>query len=215
MKNQQLEPCLHDDDERAVTGTWVTDEINMALEKGYEMKKIYEVWQFDQVSQYDPATKTGGIFTDYVNTFLKVKQEASGWPSECKTEVDKQKYISEYYTREGIRLDYENIHHNQGMRALLKLMLNSFWGKFAQRENMPRTTYITDPCEYFDMLTSSSQQVTDVSFVSDEMVRMQWVNDDSVIEQSGKTNVVIAAYTTAQARLKLFSYLHHLGDRAL
>ena len=80
---------------------------------------------------------------------------------------------------------------------------------------MPRTTYLTDPCEYFDMLTSSSQQVNDVSFVSNEMVRMQWVNDDSFIEQSGKTNVVIAAYTTAQARLKLFSYLHRLGDRAL
>ncbi|WAR06961.1 hypothetical protein MAR_016919 [Mya arenaria] len=35
------------------------------------------------------------------------------------------------------------------------------------------------------------------------------------IETSEKTNVVIAAYTTAQARLKLYSYLEKLGPRAL
>ena len=29
----------------------------------------------DQVSQYDPKSKTGGLFTEYVNTFLKIKQE--------------------------------------------------------------------------------------------------------------------------------------------
>ena len=35
------------------------------------------------------------------------------------------------------------------------------------------------------------------------------------IEPSGRTNVVIAAYTTAQARLKLYSYLEPLQERVL
>jgi hypothetical protein len=48
------------------------------LEKGYVVQRIYEVWHFDETEQYDPKTKTGGLFTDYVNTFLKMKQEASG-----------------------------------------------------------------------------------------------------------------------------------------
>ena len=80
---------------------------------------------------------------------------------------------------------------------------------------MPRTSYITDPCEYFDMLTSDHQSVKDVSYVSDEMVRMQWVNDDDFIETSGRTNVIIAAYTTAQARLELYSYLEPLDSRTI
>jgi hypothetical protein len=33
-------------------------------------------------------------------------------------------------------------------------MLNRFWGKFGQRSNMPRIKYISEPVEYFDMLTS-------------------------------------------------------------
>jgi hypothetical protein len=50
--------------------------------------------------------------------------------------------------------DYNNIQNNPGLRALAKLMLNSFWGKFGQRSNMPQIKYISEPAEYFDMLTS-------------------------------------------------------------
>jgi hypothetical protein len=53
------------------------------------MIKIYEIWDFEEQEQYDPATKTGGIFTSYLNAALKKKQEASGFPSECKTREEK------------------------------------------------------------------------------------------------------------------------------
>jgi hypothetical protein len=123
-ESKQQTPCQHDDVERLLTGTWVTDELKKALEKGYTLVKIHEVWHFDKVAQYDPDTKTGGVFTDYVNTFLKTKQEASGWPDWCHTEDDKQNYIKEYYEREGVLLNYINIVANKGLRSLAKLMLN-------------------------------------------------------------------------------------------
>lgn len=144
-----------------------------------------------------------------------MKQEASGWPKWCQTKYDIYKFIEEYHQGEGICLEYHNIASNPGLRALAKLMLNSFGGKFGQRENMPKTTYITDPCVYFDMLTSNCQRVKDVSYVSDEMARLQWILIDDFVETRGQTNVFIAAYTTALARLKLYSYLARLGDRNL
>lgn len=54
------------------------------------MLKIYEVWHFNQMSLYDQDSKSGGIVTEYVNIFLRIKHEASGWPEWCKTEDDKQ-----------------------------------------------------------------------------------------------------------------------------
>jgi hypothetical protein len=51
--------------------------------------------------KYDPVTKNGGIFTEYVNTFLKIKQEASSWPEWCKTKEDQQMYINNYYEKRG------------------------------------------------------------------------------------------------------------------
>ena len=99
-------------------------------------------------------------------------------------------------------MDYNNIKKNPGLRALAKLMLNSFWGQFGQRSNMPRIKYISEPVEYFDMLTSDQIFVMGINIVSDEMVEMRYQYKEFV-EESGRTNVVIAAYTTAQARLKL------------
>ena len=65
------------------------------------------------------------------------------------------------------------------------------------------------------MMTSDSQTIKNVRFVSDEMVHMDWCYHDDFVEVSGRTNVVIAAYTTAQARLKLYGYLENLNERTL
>jgi hypothetical protein len=111
----------------------------------YIVDTIYEIWHFDHVEQYDPRSKTGGIFTEYINTFLKMKQEASGWPSWCTTEKHRHKYIKDYFEKEGIFLDFPKIEKNPGLRSLAKLMLNSFWGKFGQRTNLPQLEYVSDP----------------------------------------------------------------------
>jgi len=47
----------------------VTDEVKTAIRKAYRVVNMYEVWHFENVSQYDPESKTGGVFTEYVNTF--------------------------------------------------------------------------------------------------------------------------------------------------
>ena len=71
-ETQHQDDCRHSNDERAFIGTWVTDELKKAVQKGYVLEKMYEVWHYTRVEQYDPETKTGGLFTGYVNKFLKV-----------------------------------------------------------------------------------------------------------------------------------------------
>ena len=112
--------CTHSDQERSILGTWCHVELLKAIEKGYRILKIHEVWHF--------PTHTDELFKEYVNTFLKIKQEASGYPKDCVTEEQKQAYIDAYYEHEGIHLDPEKIIYNPGLRSLAKLMLNSFWG---------------------------------------------------------------------------------------
>ena len=92
-------------------------------------------------------------------------------------------------------------------------MLNSFWGKFGQRSNMSQVDFVDEPTIYFDKLTSDQEDVTAVNFVSDDMVEMRWRYKNDFIEINSKTNVIIAAYTTAQARLILCSYLEQFGPR--
>ena len=115
-------PCTHTDEERAILGTWCHVELMKAIEKGYEVLEIHEVWHWEQI--------TDELFSAYVNMYLKLKQEANGYPKHCVTDEQKQQYIDEYYEHEGIRLDPNKIEYNSGLRLVAKLMLNSLWGMY-------------------------------------------------------------------------------------
>lgn len=79
-------------------------EVQKAIEMGYTVKAIQAVWRFENRVQYDAESKTGRLFTEYTNTFLKFKQEASSWPQWVMTNEDRERYIREYYENEGIHL---------------------------------------------------------------------------------------------------------------
>lgn len=79
VREQQVLPmlarvatCAHTDEQRTLRGTWCTPEIEKALDKGYRLIHIHEVWYFEKTQV--------GLFKDYVNTWLKIKQESAGWP---------------------------------------------------------------------------------------------------------------------------------------
>jgi hypothetical protein len=90
---------------------------------------VIEVYHYPekQWSTYDRKDEKTGMFTEYINSNLKKKQQASGWPAWVQTDEQKAKYIKDYKEHEKIDLDEDSIERNEGMRALSKLMLNSFW----------------------------------------------------------------------------------------
>jgi len=121
------ESCPHEDPEdRAFVGTWISLELDLAVQKGYVILEKYEAWHYDQHEQYDPTTRQGGLWVEYIDTFLKMKAEASGYPSHAGTEEEKEAYVRDYLEHEGIQLDRTKIQHNPGLRSLAKLCLNSF-----------------------------------------------------------------------------------------
>jgi len=60
-----------------LTGTWVLVEIRLAIQIGYEVLDIMEVYEYEVVI-YDPQTRECGEFADIINTFLIVKADARG-----------------------------------------------------------------------------------------------------------------------------------------
>lgn len=82
--------------------------------------KIHEVWHFPE------ENRRTGLFAEYVNTWLKLKQESAGWPSECVTEQQKAEYVQSYEQHEGIKLDPEQIAVNPGRKSIAKLLLNRY-----------------------------------------------------------------------------------------
>ena len=92
-------------------------ELEKALEKGYRILQLHKVWHWSET--YNE------LFKGYIYTFLKIKQEASGYSKDCITEEQKQQYVEEYFEHQGIWLEPSKIVYNSRLWALAKLMLNS------------------------------------------------------------------------------------------
>ena len=202
-ERQQQTRCEHTVDERALTGTWCTNEINKAIEKGYRITRIYEVWHFEKT--------TDTLFRDYVKEFMRIKMENSKPPvvgENCtyKSIDDFKKIVKE-------RLDIElgEIKYNAGMRKIAKLCLNSLWGKFGQRLNLTQT----EPKEFFGVLLADVVDDLNIQFLTDEMVQMNYNRKNEFVDNHNNTNIFVAAFTTSHAREMLYGVLDKLGDQVL
>lgn len=124
----------------------VTSHISSTRSRIKPIRTIHEVWHFP------PAQQKTGLFKHYVNTRLKIKTEASGYPSCTDTPAKKEEYVTNYKQREGIDLDPALIAKNPGRKATAQLMLNSFWGKFAENMRKSKTATITTPADLYSLI---------------------------------------------------------------
>ena len=72
----------------------------------------HPLWRKTQsqiVGCYYQSAEWNEFSKNYIDQNLKIKEEASGWPTWCTTEELKQKYLDDFYTKEGIRLNGNQI----------------------------------------------------------------------------------------------------------
>ena len=195
--------CKHTDTQRSFIGTWTTDEVSKALEKGYKILRIYEVWHFTK--------STDALFKGYIRRFMKIKLESSSYNFKTKDEeVNFKARI-----KESLDIDVEKFDFNAGLRSIAKLCLNSLWGKFGQRNNMSQTKYITEISEFYEILLDDKLDNKNFQFINDDMVQMNYNFKDQFVDNSNNTNIYIACFTTSHARLMLYDKLDYLNEKVL
>jgi DNA polymerase type B, organellar and viral len=206
--------CPHNESERQLTGVWVVDEVRKAVELGYKITRVFEIYKYE-IEQYDPVTKQGGLFTSYINTFLQQKVLASGYPKWVKNDEDKAKYIQDYRDHEGIDLDPEQIVYEPIRRFLGKIQITSFWGKLCQRENLTKCTFVKSYGQLVDFLTDPSRTISKCVPINDDIMLVNWTSVEECTKPNSTTSVACAAYTTAMGRLKLYELLECHAENLL
>ena len=200
---QQDHSCTCQDSLRMLTGMWCTPEVDNALTLGYKLIKVYEILHWEE--------KTDNLFSSYINTFLRLKTEASGYPSG----VDEEEYVKRYARREGIHLQPSRIEKNPGLRSLAKLALNSFYGKFGQRQNMKKCQFVTSPTDLYQLLGDPTKTITDFHVLSSSMMTVEYRLAREFHQVDPKTSVGYAAFCSAYSRAHLLYAMIHLGSRVL
>jgi hypothetical protein len=106
--------CPHADwKQRAFVSTITSAELRLALSKGYQVKRLYRTYYFDQWSD--------ALFKDYVKEFLRIKIQSSGWPVE--DEAARKEFMQKVLDDYGIKLDPALMIYNPGMRYIAKVIL--------------------------------------------------------------------------------------------
>ena len=124
-----VEACTCDNIDRSWIGTYHTTELSLALKRGYQIVRVYEMynWPENQRKQFNKEMGVQGIFSQYIDRFIKIKCQASGFPHDVVTDEQKDDYVQRFFEREGIRLNRAEIATNPPLRLISKLLLNSLW----------------------------------------------------------------------------------------
>ena len=207
--------CTHEKvAERALTRTWVLDEIRLAVKKGYKLVEVYEVYEY-QVTEYNPQTGNGRLFVQFIDTFLKLTEEACGYPSWVQSPADEDRYISEIAASEGIQLDKDDIGYKPRKAGPSQIMPQFHWGKLTERNDITCTKMISYPLELYRFLATPGIDVATLMFASNDVFWASWRYIAEEVPNIRYTNQVIGAYVTAGARINLYGYLDRLQKREL
>ncbi|KAK0423368.1 hypothetical protein QR680_008108 [Steinernema hermaphroditum] len=183
-RNQQ-KPCTCSLEERRLTGTWTHMELAKAVSLGYKVHRIFETWTW--------TTWKDDLFVEYIKEFLKIKQEASGWPRSNMTDEEKDAYLQECEDKMGVRLDREKVIYNPGLRHLAKLALNSFWGKWGQRGNLVSTQFVSTAEEIWSIIRDDRLDLLSVTNITEDLCMITYRKKEGIVSST----VLLQKKTTA------------------
>ncbi|KAG8238378.1 hypothetical protein J437_LFUL018332 [Ladona fulva] len=105
----------------------------------------------------------GDLCAGSIKKFLKLKEEASGWPNGCESNENKEHLVTDIiHEREGFLLDHNMMELNLGLRCRAKLSLNFLWGRFRQRDDDSHIQIVKNVKEFVYILTDPNIEVTAV-----------------------------------------------------
>ena len=206
-ENFQQSTCEHDISERQIEGTWFSEEVKLALEKGYKIITIQSIWHFSET--------TTELFAGYIRTFYKKKLLSSKLPYE--TNEDICKFMKEIQEKENILINNPGeFKENSGLRQITKLMLNNLWGRFGMQENMSSCRFMVEFEDFEKLAEDITHEIQTVRVINDKITQVVFKASDRDFLQSSKTtNIFIALTTTAWARIRLYKELDKVNRQVL
>ena len=80
------------------------------------------------------------------------------------------------------------------------------------REILSKTTNVNTYSEAVKFFTSNTTKVSDAALVGDDLMFLQYQMIDDASDVPRKSNLILASFTTANARVILYSYLSKIKN---
>ena len=214
-KNNDILPCKivtcqHDVKARRLTGSWTIPEIKKALEKGYTIHSIHEMYIFKKSSL--------DLFKDFIFRLTGIKIASSNFPPSLTSEEQKLRYRKDLEEKYDLPR-YIKIEHNPGLRTVTKLLQNSLAGKFGQYLST-KNCFVRTRQKLLDIVLDSNNEILGYSYITPTIshIRYKVLNPRENVNTLQYTypvcnNLVIASYITSYARLYLYQAFECVDDQ--
>lgn len=195
-------------------GCWGTEEIYLAMQNGYIVEEIFELYFWDE------RNYSNLHFAAYVNYFFQLKQEAEGWKklggsSENPSIEEQNELVERLYQQNGnlARIRPEKVKKNAVLRSLAKLYLNSLWGKFAQKSSKTQHSTIYGTQQFLELWnnTQIDQGACKFREISPGVYKTSYNLKNEFVNPVRHGNLFIAAKVTETARCVLHKKMLQVG----
>jgi hypothetical protein len=78
------------------------------------------------------------------------------------------------------------------------------------QDNRGRREYFQDPIKWYDLINCGQNVLTTWEFINENTLTATYKKEEGYVEQNPTTNVVLAAFTTCWARLRLYETMDHI-----
>ena len=219
-------PCHSEDgkliyDVQEKIGAWHTELVYLAMEHGYEILDIFEVWHFP------PSERSDTIMKGYMEFFIRKKQECEGWSKLGKSlyneeemkdlTVEKKKAICDHMkvVNGGFARPYEeNVRVDPVGRSAAKLKANSLWGKHVQTSPTEFSISIYGYKQYLELMHNTMIDHSTVKFrqINEMVFKVTYqIHENAITDTNRFLNVFLASSVTAHAQVVLMRQMYVVG----
>lgn len=193
LTTHKINTCKHTEIQRAIYGTYCISEINYALSLNYKILKVFSIYFYKE---------TACILKDFISLLGFDKVTNSGFPSGFE-ENQYCHYLNEKmdFKSIGLIVKPENIKDDTSKRTFAKLALNSFLGKFSQRNDKSQSILVRNEDEIAKYFYSRGHTINDIFAINKHFCQIEVKRTRlSMCPPSKNTNCIIGAYIVALSR---------------
>lgn len=194
------------------TGYYTSVEFQCALRHGYQLVKLH---------RFDKYNRKPSLWREMISKLYLEKMASS---QNLPSEEEQARLIEEYDQAFGIgdmmRDSFEQgrWEKNPARKRAAKILVNSAWGKHAQRLNLPTTEGVSihDTDRRKEIFNAASRQYITIDRINphNNVDLFVYQKKHQRLDYTG-TYLPAALFVPAYGRLQLWEQLHQLGDRVL